>query len=105
MTVKTLSLGVVITLLWVASAFGQVGNDYKLRSSGFNKINPTRVGSVLGQVLLMQEAQAKLRKGVAPGQHRPVRGLGAARGAEGPGRPREPETGLRGERRWASRLF
>ena len=67
MTAKTISLGVVITLFWVASAFGQVGNDYKLRYPGFNKVNPTQVGAVLDLVLLMQEAQAKMRNGAAPG--------------------------------------
>ena len=64
---KTLSLAVAITLVWAFSAFGQVGNDYKLRFPGFNKVNPTQVGSVLDLVLLMQEAQAKMRKGAAPG--------------------------------------
>ena len=66
MTVKTISLGIVISLLWVASALGQVGSDYKLRFPGFNKVKPTQVGSVLDLVLLMQDAQAKLRKGAAP---------------------------------------
>ena len=67
MIAKTFSLGVVVTLLWVASAFGQVGSDYKLRFPGFNKVNPTQVGAVLDLVLLMQDAQAKLRTGAAPG--------------------------------------
>ena len=87
---KITPLFVILGIFLVASAFGQVSEEYQLRFEGYSNLKPAQICSVIDLVILMQNAQAKIASGSSPSELVMFEGVIPPEALEMPAREKTP---------------
>ena len=88
---KFVPLIMILGIFLVASAFGQVSDQYQLRFKGYSKLTPTQICSVIDLVILMQSTQAKIASGKSPSELVMFEGVVPPEGLNMPSQKKTPE--------------